>query len=465
MPGFRLVNLNTREKIIIMKKVYLLLLVLLALSAGLSAKETPVTGSWLLTKVEEKGKTEEVYAQIVFKDDGYAEWEGRVFGKWVRNKKTFTIESEMIKEIAAEWKISTLNNDEFILTKPGSKLYFIKFDKSKIEAANKNSGLEGTWKVTEIVNAGNDEVVEEAVEEVVEEAVEEAVEEPTEEVVEEGAVESGAEEWEDTESDIEKTLIFSLPNNLKILEVFDGGTSTSSGTWMYNELDKTLIVVTRDENLRGKSKVVKLTGEELVIENKRGFLVAAKVEQKNIKIERLKFTESDFYDENGDYKYGDDVEKLPWEDYYLVLESLKNIKQLTYDFSTLVDEDAGAFDTKTLTANVVVNMDEETIEFDDIFKGTDRASVSDDEEMPVSEFSPDNSLFPFEDNSFRVAGQEEITTPAGTFKCTTVETTGHFDEVIKLWMINDKPGVIAKVILDEPGHFGHYKVFELTEIK
>jgi hypothetical protein len=147
------------------------------------------------------------------------------------------------------------------------------------------------------------------------------------------------------------------------------------------------------------------------------------------------------------------------------LESLKNIKQLTYDFSTLVDEDAGAFDTKTLTANVVVNMDEETVEFDDIFKGTDRASVSDDEEMPVSEFSPDNSLFPFEDNSFRVAGQEEITTPAGTFKCTTVETTGHFDEVIKLWMINDKPGVIAKVILDEPGHFGHYKVFELTEIK
>ena len=436
-----------------MKKVYVLLLVLLTLSANLSAKETPVTGSWLLTKVEEKGKTEEVYAQLVFKDDGYAEWEGRVFGKWARSKKTFTIESEMIKEIAAEWKISTLNNDEFILTKPGSKLYFIKFDEIKIEEANKNSGLEGTWKVDEIISTGNDEIAEEAVEEAVEE-----------EAVEEGAVEGSDEEWEDTADEFEKTLIFSLPNNIKILEVFIGGTSSGSGTWMYNESDKSLIVMGSDKDLRGKSQVIKLTADELIIENKRGKIIATRVEQKNIKIERLEFTESDFYDENGDYKYYDDVEKLPWEDYYLILKSLNNIKQLTYDYSTLVD-DAGVFDTKTLTANVVVNMDEETIEFDDIFKGTDRASISDDAEMPIAEFGSDNSLFPFEDNSFRVAGEEEITTPAGTFKCTTVETTSHFDEVIKLWMINDKPGVIAKAILEQPGHFGHYKVFELTEIK
>jgi hypothetical protein len=440
-----------------MRRIYVLLLVLLAVSAGLSAKETSVVGSWLLTKVEEKGKTEEVYAQIVFKDDGYAEWEGRVFGKWTRNKKTFTIESEMIKEIAAEWKISTLNDGELILTKSGSKLNFVKFDKAKIEEANKNSGLEGIWKVDEIIYSGNNEVAEEA--------VKEPVEEETEEAVEESAVENGAEEWEDTEDNVEKSFIFSLPNNIKILEVFGGGTSTGSGTWMYNDSDKSLIVIARDENLRGKSKVVKLTEKELVIENKMGTVMATKVEQKNIKIERLEFTESDFYDENGDYKYGGDVEKLPWEDYYLVLESLKDIKQLTYDFSTLVDEDAGGFDTKTLTANIVVNMDEETIEFDDVFKGTDRTSISEDEEMPIVEADPDNSLFPFEDNSFRVAGEEAITTPAGTFNCTAVETTGHFDEVIKFWMINDKPGVIAKVILDEPGHFGHYKVFELTEIK
>ncbi len=435
-----------------MKKVYVLLFVLLTLSVGLSAKEVPVKGSWLLAKVEEKGKTEEVYAQLVFKDDGYAEWEGRVFGKWERNKKTVTIESEMIKEIAAEWKISTLNNDELILTKPGSKLYFIKFDKSKVEAANKNSGLEGNWKVSEEISAGNNEAEKEAVEEVAEEAAEE------------GAIENGAEEWEDTESVMEKTLIFSLPDKIKILEKFEGGTSTSSGTWMYNESDKTLIVVTGDEFLRGKSNVVKLTGDVLAIENKKGTLTAKKTEQKDIKVERLKFTESDFYDENGDYKYENDVEKLPWKDYYLILESLNNIKQLTYEYSTLID-DAGVFDTKTLTAKVVVNMDEETIEFDDIFKGVDWASVSDDEEMPIAGFSPDNSLFPFEDNSFRVSGKEEITTPAGTFNCTTVETTGHFDEVIKLWMINDKPGVIAKAILDEPGQFGHYNVFELIEIK
>jgi len=32
-------------------------------------------------------------------------------------------------------------------------------------------------------------------------------------------------------------------------------------------------------------------------------------------------------------------------------------------------------------------------------------------------------------------------------------------------MINNKPGVYAKIIADKPGPFGQYSVYELLEIK
>ena len=56
-----------------MKKITLIFIALLLISASISAKETSVIGTWLLTTVKEKGKVEEAYSEITFKDDGYAE--------------------------------------------------------------------------------------------------------------------------------------------------------------------------------------------------------------------------------------------------------------------------------------------------------------------------------------------------------------------------------------------------------
>jgi len=35
----------------------------------------------------------------------------------------------------------------------------------------------------------------------------------------------------------------------------------------------------------------------------------------------------------------------------------------------------------------------------------------------------------------------------------------------KLWMINSKPGIFARIIVDKPGTFGLYGVYELEEIR
>ncbi len=399
-----------------MRQIYLLLLIVLLGSTGLIAKNVPVTGKWLFTKVEMGEKTEDVYSDVNFREDGYAEMGGTVFGTWKydKKKKLFTIESEMIKEFSGERKVEKLNAEELILKGPKVKMFFIKLDEEKIKAENENSGLEGIWKTGNI----------------------------------DGVVYS---------------IVFTLPNKFISSESSDGSNSKSKGEWIYNGTDKTIIIMTSGRKFRGQNKIVAINKTELKLENKEETFSFTKFEKPDIKIERLTFSEDDFYDENGDYKYSEDIEKLPWEDYYSILESLSKVKQLVYNFNVL-NTNIDAFETKTLTANIAVDSDDETVTFDNIFKGIDRTSISDDEEMPVIKSDSNNPIFPFEDNSFRVAGEEEITTPAGTFNCTVVEATGDFDEKIKLWMINDKPGIVAKAIKDTPGDFGHFFVFELVKI-
>lgn len=221
--------------------------------------------------------------------------------------------------------------------------------------------------------------------------------------------------------------------------------------------------MTSDRELRGKNIVIKITDNELELENKGNVTKASKEEQKNIKIERLTFSEDDFFDNNGDFKYYDDEEKLPWKDEYVLLGNLEKINELVYNFSTLIEE-TESFDTQKLIANVTGSRDEGIVT-DNIFDGYDRVNLPEDTEMPVVPYDPYDKLYPFDYTTYRVAGEENITTPAGTFNCTVIEATGSFDEKIKLWLVNENPGIFAKVIKDQAGDFGYYKIFELVEIK
>ena len=398
-----------------MKKIAIVLVTLLIISVNLNAQENSITGKWLLTKVEAAGNIEEVYSEVIFKDDGYVEMEGRVFGNWVYKKKgkTVTIESEMIKEFAGERKISKLNENEMVLSGSEMKLFFKKMDQKTIETENKNSKLEGLWKVSV--------------------------------------------------EDVDKILRFKLPDSFISLEKMDGAEFTSKGTWMYNSKEKSLIVMTSDDELRGLNTVVKITDTELELENKGNNINATKAEQKDIKVERPTFSDDDFYNENGDYKYEADLEKLPWKDFAKLIEYLSNINKLVYEFSALVEE-TESFDTKKLTANVRGSMNE-GIYMDNIFVGFDTASLPENSEMPVAMHNWNNKLYPFESYTFRVLGEEEITSAAGTFNFTVIEAIGDDYENLKLWMINDKPGLLAKVIKDQPGDYGFYQVFELVEIE
>lgn len=404
-----------------MKNSALLIIILIAFTSLTNAQKSKLVGSWLMTKAEVGGQIEKPYFITDFNEDGKMIVMGMDAGTWTYNEKNNSIvmKSDLDKDFNGEGKIVSISEKELVVNKDEAKLSYRKVGTAEINEANKNSGLFGIWKFNDVPF-----------------------------------------------SDATTLVTFTEPDEFKIIQKEDGMTSNLSGTWIFDKQNSALIMIglRSEDTFHGENKVVKVGEGSLTLENNGTVFMGNKKVQSSIKIERLTFTEGDFYNEDGDYKYYDDEEKLPWRNWGEMKTGLLNIKQLVYNYSTLINN-TEAFETKTLTADVKASLEEEGFVIDNIFNGYDRYNLPEDTEFYTStKFT--KPLYPLEDDIFRVVGNEEITTPAGTFDCTVLEGVNDSEVRKKLWMINDKIGVYAKIIEDDPDEtWGHYSVYELQEIK
>jgi len=376
-----------------------------------------ITGDWFFEKIEKKGASDLVNQFVTFNKNGVFYFQDIVFGTWNYNKSSNTTIFDN-EDFKGEYTISQPNKNQLVLNADETNMYFSKIDKQKIIEENKASGLLGTWEFKEVPYKGATTFIS-----------------------------------------------FNEPDTFTIIQKQEGMSSKFGGVWMFDKKEMSLIMVglRSGDAFNGKSKVLNINAETVALENMGTTYKGNKKAEENIKIERLTFTNADFYDENDDYKYYDDEQKLPWQDSYKMMNDLANVKQLVYNYSKLI-EGTSSFETKTFTSNVSANIEQGILRIDNIFKGYDRYNLPEDSEMPTNNYNQYNQLFPLDEDTFRVVGQEDITVAAGTFTCTVVEAAGSFDAVLKVWMINDKPGIIAKVIKDKPGDFGHYAIYELKKI-
>ncbi len=380
-----------------------------------NAQTENLIGSWLMTKAVSTKGMQEPYQITEFKQDGKMMIFDIEFGSWKYDQSTnsLVLKSEYDKDFNGVGKIIKLNEDELVVLKDGVTMYYSKVYPNKIAATNQNSKLEGSWRF----------------------------------------------QPNDWTTDILK---FDLPDSFELIETEDASTTTIRGSWIFNPEENTVIIVSLRNILRGKNRILNLNPTQLELENNGNSFFAIKEEIAENEIERLKFTEDDFYTEEGEYKY-DDENQLPWLNNDDLINYLQNIHQLVYKYSTLI-EGTGSFLSKTLTADVAANMDEETASIDYIFYGYDRYNLPEDTELPPnSDYS--NTLFPLMGDIYRITGTEQITVAAGTFDCKVLEIMGDSELRKKAWMIRDKPGVYAKIIEDKDGSFGKYSVYELQEIK
>lgn len=264
--------------------------------------------------------------------------------------------------------------------------------------------------------------------------------------------------------EVDSGIIFEENNVLK-LGFFNMEEIIEAGTWKYDKNQNSIILSsTVDKNMNGKAELITVTEDELQYKKDGVIYSLVKYLESEEYGAMLDFSETDFFTEEGDYKYEDEEEKLPWQDPSEMLISLANVKHLVYKRSKL-NELTNSFEDIILTADIAANTEEMSLSIDYIFFGFDRYNIPEDLELPLNtEYT--NLLYPEMEFNFRIVDTEEITTNAGTFLCTVIEAAQ--DEIQKkLWMINDKPGVYAKIIIEKPGMFGAYslEIYELDEIQ
>ena len=390
-----------------MKKIALLIISLAIINITLFANTPDITGQWLLTKAVFGGNSDEVYQTLNFRADGNAEMQGRIFGSWKADigNNTFTIKSEMIKEFSTIWDITKFTDKELVLKSEKGTLFFTDYNQENIKKENMTSGLTGIWEL----NDKNDR--------------------------------SG-----------KYFINFQEPDNFIIKYVDSGYTSTSRGAWIYNSKEKFVVIITSGHLLRGLNTVVSVSDSRLTLENKEMRLTGKRLEPKGNTRTRLdsdsKFCNPDSSTEQIGY------DNFSWFDIEIRTSYLKNITELKYRRSVFMDE-FNAFTTDELSARV--NWTEDSISIDNIFRN-----------LPKGEYTENNIFYPLEEPFiYYTIGIEEITVPAGTFKCMVIDTNSYSSgNKTRLYMIENRPGVYAKIINIEDKYDGElYTMFELESIE
>ena len=377
------------------------------------AQKSEIVGSWLMTKVETNDGVKEPYFITNFKEDGTMFAMGMEVGSWKFDKKAnkIVMESTMDKDFSGDNKILKLTKSELTVDKDGVKIYYEKVDTTKLAENNLNSGLFGLWKIQNVNGAST-------------------------------------------------FLKLEAPDNYFFIDVYQGTTERSSGTWIFDPKKNTVIFIGFTHLLRGKNTVKEHTTDKLVMENNGTLITAMRESNDASKIERLTFVYEDFPEE-----MDENESPLPWIDVEDMATKLKDIHYLTYQRSVLLEE-VNSFILSKQLIHIEVDSEKPSVMFTNlmVFNG-DTAQYSQNYKGGLSEMY--NYFFPKEEPMpYKNKGTESIDVPAGTFECTVIEGLDG-DSKVKYWMINDLPGVYAKIITEEIDPFDKlsYWVEELVEIK
>jgi len=393
-----------------MKKV---LFLLFFWAVAINAQSDKITGTWLMTKAEINGETKEPYQIFEFTTDGKLLAMGMDVATWKYDdaSNAIVLNSKMDKDFNGANKLLTISDKEMTLEKDGEKYYYTRIDYDKIFNENKKSGITGVWEIE------NDEGAQQIVK-------------------------------------------FEEPDNYMFIDIYQGTTETARGNWIYNPDEKSLIVVSFHNPLRGKSMIAELTSDKLVLKKDGETFVAKKETTDSKTIERLTFTEDDFPEEQPEVQ-------LPeaWYDFGIMVEKLGGVKELKFKSGRLING-TNSFNYTTYISKITVDKNKPSVRFTNFFD--DAGEMSQYAEHYKGGLSERyNNFFPKEEPyPYRSLGVETITVPAGTFECTVIEGFD-MDKKIKYWLINDLPGVYAKTIEEGESPLGdpEYFVKELESVE
>lgn len=388
-------------------------LIFTAMVFTLNAQSNKIIGSWLMEKADVKGEIRHPYQVFEFRENGRFIGMDVDIGTWKYDKtgNNIILSSQMDEDFNGSAAVIKLKGDELVVDKDGTRFYYRRVYPEKIARVNEASKLAGKWKLT-----GTDYPF--------------------------------------------AVLKLDLPQDFTLIRSDAAETDQSGGTWIFHPGEKTFIFVGFSHLLRGRVPVSDLTAESFTLTLNDRIIKARRIKDTGKEIERLTFQEEDFPED-----FQPDESRLPWRDNYAAARFLSKVASVRYTNGILVPELDMLKHTSVIFSKIQADSMQSKIKFTNfIVTGNDSSQFSENyrDEMMNSNnaFYPQNEPWPY-----RIKGVEKISVPAGNFDCTVIEAIDG-DKKLKYWMINDKPGIYAKIIWEETDPFGEltYRVQELEEI-
>ena len=396
-----------------MKKL-LALIVLAAFVVTAQAQIHGVAGSWLMMTAEMKGKVSHPYQTADFRKDGRLIMMGIEVGNWKVDHKTnrLIFQSKMDKDFNGAAKIIKLTANELVIDKDGSKFYYSKVDHDAIARANKNSLLAGQWRLL------------------------------------------------DSEYPV-ALLKLALPDSFIVVQASANETDERQGSWIFNPKENSIIFIGFSHLLRGKNQIIKFGKNQLTLKSGEKTVRAEKLSESAEPIERLTFKEEDFPEEQDENQ-----SNLPWTDFDTMVQFLNTVASVQYKNGKLVKDFNRLIYTRTILSKIKTDVQKPIVEFTNLsIAEGDTSQFSQnykgDLQESYNDFFPRNELQPY-----RIVGTKKVTVPAGTFLCSVVEGIDG-EKKVKLYMIDDMPGIYAKIIeenMDPLDGDVDYHVTELEKI-
>ena len=388
-----------------LKLVFAILAIMLA-TLFAQAQQSKLAGSWLLVKVDKNGVAENEHTDFLFKKDGLISSSGFDFGQWRFNAAAMEINlaSPLSEdEFNGIHNIKQLTNKQLVFSRGGRTYYFkrINEEQKRIDAektgkTNEASGLAGTWKLKHNVF---DELF----------------------------------------------LKLELPETYKFISCASGTTTSTKGQCHYlpetNELELTGVAEGEHFILKGKNRVKDLSADFLALVTARETLLFNRVDKSNI--EWLTFSADELKNHTND----DNLLPKAWQNNASVISHLAKLQSLVYDYKTYVPQAEALKNTGKILKKIDAKPEKGSVSIANIMI-TKYDTLQYSESYMGNMMNQNNHFFPEEEPGFyRVTGNEKYE----GYECTVIEAVSE-DKKIKLWMINNQPGVYAKII-EQGKHF------------
>ncbi|MHA7109691.1 hypothetical protein ACRTDU_06170 [Sunxiuqinia elliptica] len=388
-----------------LKLVFAILAIMLATLLA-QAQKPKLAGNWLLVKVDKNGVTENESSEFLFKKDGLISSSGFDFGQWSFNAAAMEINlaSPLSEdEFNGIHKIKQLTNKQLVFGRGGTTYYFerINEEQKRIDAektgkTNEASGLAGTWKL-------NHKVFDELF------------------------------------------LKLELSETFKFISCASGTTTSTKGRWYYlpetNELELTGVAEGEHFILKGKNRVKDHSADFLALVTAHETLFFDRVDKSNI--EWLTFSTDEIRNHDND----ENLLPKAWQNNANLISHLAKLQSMVYQYKTYVPEAEALKNTGKILKKIDAKPEKRSVSIANIMI-TKYDTLQYSESYMGNMMNQNNHFFPEEEPGFyRVTGIETFE----GYECTVVEAVLD-GKKIKLWMINNQPGVYAKII-EQGKHF------------